>query len=140
MCCFWACSITCDIHCLALDRVVKKVRGQAGVPDHAAGFVGDAREWKSNYHFWDKSIFEEEDFPRMYFIEREYANDPTNWFVPNRSAAEASLRSAGLEIVDHPEAETWVCVPAQCAAGGKVHRGYGIGGNIVSGRAEENQF
>ncbi|MEO8724923.1 MAG: TIGR04290 family methyltransferase [Acidobacteriaceae bacterium] len=103
---------------LALDRVVKKVRGKLVFQTMLRGSE-DAREWKQNYHFWDKSIFQEEDFPRMYFIEREYSNDPTNWFIPNRAAAEACLRSTGLEIVQHPEAETWVCVPKEVRRDGR---------------------
>ena len=47
----------------------------------------------------------------MYFVEHSYANDPTNWWIPNRAAAEAMLRSSGLEIMDHPESETWICAP-----------------------------
>jgi tRNA (mo5U34)-methyltransferase len=103
---------------LALDKVVKKVGGKLVFQTMLRG--SDAvREWNQNYHFWDKTIFETEDFPRMYFIEREYSNDPTNWFIPNRAAAEASLRSAGLKIIDHPESETWVCVPDQVQRDGR---------------------
>lgn len=103
---------------LALDRVVKKVGGKLIFQTMLRGSE-DAREWEQNYQFWDKSIFHEEDFPRMYFIEREYSDDPTNWFIPNRGAAEASLRSAGLEIVQHPETETWVCVPKAVERNGR---------------------
>jgi tRNA (mo5U34)-methyltransferase len=71
----------------------------------------DVKAWEKNYHFWNKEIFADPAFPCMYFVEQRYADDPTNWFIPNRAAAEASLRSAGLEIVEHPEPETWVCVP-----------------------------
>lgn len=95
---------------LALDRVVKKVGSKLIFQTMLRGSE-NLSEWQDNYPFWDKDIFADENFPRMYFIEKEYSNDPTNWFIPNRAAAEASLRSAGLEIVDHPEAETWVCVP-----------------------------
>jgi tRNA (mo5U34)-methyltransferase len=56
----------------------------------------------------------------MYFIEHKYANDPTNWWVPNRAAAEAMLRSAGMEIVSHPELETWICVPGETTRGGQT--------------------
>jgi tRNA (mo5U34)-methyltransferase len=48
-------------------------------------------------------------FPHMSFIEHRYAGDPTNWWIPNRACAEAMLRSAGFEIVDHPEAEVFIC-------------------------------
>src|SRR5438552_3800904 len=69
------------------------------------------RELAKNYHFWNKGIFSDASFPCMYFIEHRYADDPTNWWIPNRAAAEAMLRSSGLEIVAHPEPETWLCVP-----------------------------
>ncbi|HKH32723.1 MAG TPA: TIGR04290 family methyltransferase, partial [Beijerinckiaceae bacterium] len=45
----------------------------------------------------------------LHFIERRYADDPTNWWVPNRACAEAMLRSAGFEILNHPEDEVYVC-------------------------------
>jgi tRNA (mo5U34)-methyltransferase len=47
----------------------------------------------------------------MYFIEKSYSHDPTNWWIPNRAAVEAMLRSSGLEIEAHPEPETWICRP-----------------------------
>jgi len=63
----------------------------------------------TNYEFWDTAIFEREDFPKMHFIENRYANDPTNWWIPNRSCMEAMLRSAGFEIAEHPEQEVYIC-------------------------------
>jgi tRNA (mo5U34)-methyltransferase len=66
----------------------------------------DARE---DYHFWETEMFDQANFPRMYFIEKQYAADPTNWWIPNRSCVEAMLRSSGFEIVDHPEDEVFVC-------------------------------
>lgn len=94
----------------ALDRVIKKV-GKTLVFQTMVRGSEQVKEVESNYHFWNKDIFADPDFPQMYFIEHKYANDPTNWWIPNRSAAEAMLRSSGLEIVDHPEAETWICEP-----------------------------
>ena len=46
--------------------------------------------------FWQTDIFERDDFPRMYFIEKKYAGDPTNWWIPNRACTEAMLRSAAV--------------------------------------------
>jgi tRNA (mo5U34)-methyltransferase len=94
----------------ALDKVVKKVGGKLVFQTMIRGSE-TARQWDKNYHFWNKELFDDRDFPRMFFIENEYANDPTNWWTPNRGAAEAMLRSSGLSIVEHPEPETWVCVP-----------------------------
>ena len=102
----------------ALDKVVKKVSGKLIFQTMIRGSMQE-RAWEKNYEFWNKKIFEDPDFPCMYFIEHRYANDPTNWFVPNRGAVEASLRSAGLELLEHPEDETWVCAPRNVMREGK---------------------
>ena len=47
--------------------------------------------------------------PKMHFIEHRFAKDPTNWWIPNRACVEAMLRSAGFEILDHPEQEVYIC-------------------------------
>lgn len=62
-----------------------------------------------DYPFAETAIFEKPGYPRLHFIEQRYSADPTNWWVPNRACSEAMLRSAGFEIVDHPEAEVYVC-------------------------------
>jgi tRNA (mo5U34)-methyltransferase len=63
----------------------------------------------SDFPFWESERFENEKFPRMYFVEKRYANDPTNWWIPNRACFEAMLRSAGFEILEHPEDEVFIC-------------------------------
>jgi tRNA (mo5U34)-methyltransferase len=77
------------------------------------------RTWETDYHFWNKEVFDNADFPRMFFIENSYANDPTNWWIPNGAASAAMLRSSGLEIVAHPEPETWICVPRKVMRNGQ---------------------
>jgi tRNA (mo5U34)-methyltransferase len=62
-----------------------------------------------DYGFWDTDVFDRPSFPKMFFIEKRYAGDPTNWWIPNRAGVEAMLRSAGFEIVGHPEQEVFVC-------------------------------
>lgn len=62
-----------------------------------------------DYPFAETGLFEQPDFPRLAFIERKYAGDPTNWWVPNRACSEAVLRSAGFEILTHPEEEVFLC-------------------------------
>ncbi len=102
----------------ALDKVVKKVRGKLLFQTMIRGSE-NVREWETNYHFWNKEIFEAPEWPRMYFVENSYSNDYTNWWIPNRAAAEGMLRSSGLEILDHPEAETWICKPNEESLSGK---------------------
>jgi tRNA (mo5U34)-methyltransferase len=63
----------------------------------------------ADYHFWETDHFEQPGYPKMYFIEHKYADDPTNWWVPNRACVEAMLRSAGFAISAHPEDEVYIC-------------------------------
>jgi tRNA (mo5U34)-methyltransferase len=98
----------------ALDKVIKKVKekGTLVFQTMIRGSLSSP-ELAEDYHFWNKQIFSDPDFPCMYFIEKKYAGDPTNWWIPNHGAMEAMLRSSGLEILDHPEQETWICTPAR---------------------------
>jgi tRNA (mo5U34)-methyltransferase len=48
-------------------------------------------------------------WPRMAFIEHEFAGDPSNWWIPNHNACEAMLRSAGLTVRARPEQGTYIC-------------------------------
>lgn len=64
---------------------------------------------RSDYDFRECDHFDRPGYPKLHFIEREYAHDPTNWWVPNAACAEAMLRSAGFEITDHPEEEVYIC-------------------------------
>ena len=62
-----------------------------------------------DYDFAETAIFDRPGFPQMYFIERRYSQDPTNWWIPNQAGMEAMLRSAGFEITAHPEKEVYIC-------------------------------
>lgn len=102
----------------ALDKIIKKVRGKLVFQTMIRGSL-TSPALKEDYNFWNKQIFNDPDFPCMYFIEKKYAGDPTNWWIPNHGAMEAMLRSSGLEIVEHPEPETWICVPVSTRREGK---------------------
>jgi tRNA (mo5U34)-methyltransferase len=67
-----------------------------------------AEDYRFDYTTED-GAFDEEGYPRMSFIEHKYAGDPTNWWVPNASGSMAMLRSAGYEILHHPEKEVFLC-------------------------------
>jgi tRNA (mo5U34)-methyltransferase len=69
----------------------------------------DVPELQKDYHFWETDIFEESDFPKMFFVENSYSGDWTNWWIPNRACMEAMLRSAGFDIEAHPEPEVYIC-------------------------------
>jgi tRNA (mo5U34)-methyltransferase len=64
---------------------------------------------ETNYDFWNVDLFDRPAFPRLHFVERRYADDPTNWWIPNRACVEAILRSSGFQMIDHPESEVYLC-------------------------------
>jgi tRNA (mo5U34)-methyltransferase len=66
-------------------------------------------EVDKDYDFWTTDHFERAEYPKLHFIEHRYADDPTNWWIPNRSCAEGMLRSAGFVIAAHPEPEVYLC-------------------------------
>jgi len=49
--------------------------------------------------------FDDPGYPKMHFIEREYAHDWTNWWAPNKAGSQAMLRAAGFTIEAQPEDE-----------------------------------
>jgi tRNA (mo5U34)-methyltransferase len=74
---------------------------------------------EENYDFWTTEQFDRPTFPKLHFIEHSFAGDPTNWWVPNRACVEAMLRSAGFVIIDHPEAEVYLCRRKGAPSGGR---------------------
>ena len=61
-----------------------------------------------DYDFWDMDHFDATGYPKLHFIEHSYSHDHTNWWAPNHAASAAMLRSAGFEIVSHPEEEIFI--------------------------------
>jgi tRNA (mo5U34)-methyltransferase len=113
----------------ALDKIITKVRGKLVFQTMIRG-AHVTPALRDDYHFWNREIFESPGFPSMYFIENKYAGDPTNWWIPNHSGMEAMLRSSGLEIESHPEAETWVCRPARVKKDGKYILEHELAGTL----------
>ncbi|MBZ9856037.1 TIGR04290 family methyltransferase [Mesorhizobium sp. CA13] len=103
---------------LALDLIREHVAGELMIFQSMQRGSKDLPALEQDYHFWTHDLFDEPDFPKLHFIEHRYADDPTNWWIPNRACTEAMLRSAGFEIFLHPEQEVYFCRPAGDPAGG----------------------
>lgn len=67
---------------------------------------------EEDYPFCETAVFDRPCYPRLSFVERRYAGDDTNWWIPNRACTAAMLRSAGFAIESNPEEEVFVCRPA----------------------------
>jgi tRNA (mo5U34)-methyltransferase len=94
---------------LALDLLYESVVKDMLIFQSMQRGVDEIEPLQSDYNFSETGIFERPGFPQMYFIEDRYSQDPTNWWIPNRAGMEAMLRSAGFEIIDHPEKEVYIC-------------------------------
>jgi tRNA (mo5U34)-methyltransferase len=94
---------------LALDLIRRHVTKDLFVFQSMQRGSNEVASLEDDYEFWDEDIFEKPEFPRLFFIEKKYSGDPTNWWVPNRACSEAMLRSAGFSIAANPEAEVYVC-------------------------------
>jgi tRNA (mo5U34)-methyltransferase len=95
------------------DTVVKDMMVFQSMQRGSSNVVGVA----DDYPFWDHAVFQRDGYPLMYFVEKKYAEDPTNWWIPNRACVEAMLRSSGFRIVDHPEDEVYICRKENVYAG-----------------------
>ena len=94
---------------LALDLIHEHVVKDLFVFQSMQRGSPDVLPLEDDYHFWEQSIFDDPAFPRMFFIEKKYAGDPTNWWIPSCACVEALLRSAGFTVLSHPEQEVFIC-------------------------------
>ncbi len=93
---------------LALDLLRRHVVRDMLVVQSMLRGSCDVEPVEPDYPISETGVFEHPTFPQMYFVEKKYSHDPTNWWIPNRAGLEAMLRSAGFEIVAHPEPEVFV--------------------------------
>ncbi len=64
-----------------------------------------------NVGIYERNVMREPGWPKMAFIEKRLAGDPTNWWAPNHSAVEAILRSSGFQVVNRIAHEIYLCRP-----------------------------
>ena len=94
---------------LALDLIREHVAGDMLIFQSMQRGSFQLLELEKDYPFEEKEMFWDSGFPKLHFIEREYAHDWTNWWVPNRACAEAMLRAAGFTIETRAEDEVYIC-------------------------------
>jgi tRNA (mo5U34)-methyltransferase len=75
----------------------------------------DLSDVPANHPFHKPGTFDPPDYfndpgyPKLHFIEREFADDWTNWWAPNRAASEAMLRAAGFTVEAQPDHDVYLC-------------------------------
>jgi tRNA (mo5U34)-methyltransferase len=94
---------------LALDLIHEHVAGDLLIFQSMQRGSKQLMEVEEDYDFNEAEPFFESAWPKLHFIEREYAHDWTNWWVPNRACAEAMLRASGFAIEVRAEDEVYIC-------------------------------
>lgn len=95
---------------LGLDLVSQKVRRL--MVFQTLSMPGEAvREVTQVAHLNDRDALLDPGWPKMAFLEHDFAGDHTNWWAPNRSGVEAMPRSSGMQITGRPENEIYLCTP-----------------------------
>jgi tRNA (mo5U34)-methyltransferase len=102
---------------LALDLIREHVAGDLLLFQSMQRGSKQLMDVAEDYPFEETEIFRESAWPKAYFIEKEYAHDWTNWWVPNRACAEAMLRAAGFRIETRAEDEVYICRRAEMPYG-----------------------
>ncbi|MRX51903.1 TIGR04290 family methyltransferase [Paracoccus sp. S-4012] len=102
---------------LALDLIREHVAGDMMLFQSLTRGPQAVADLAPDYAFEDDAHFARPDHPRMGFVEREWAHDWTNWWVPNRAGVEAMLRASGFAVETGPVDEVYLCraVPAPYA-------------------------
>jgi tRNA (mo5U34)-methyltransferase len=67
---------------------------------------------RTDYDIEQREQFLNPSWPKMAFVEKQFAGDPTNWWIPNRAAVEAMLRSSGMQIQNKFRHEIYLCTPS----------------------------
>lgn len=94
---------------LALDLIHEHVAGDLLVFQSMQRGSRHVLPVDQDYEFNATEHFFESGYPKLHFIEQEYAHDWSNWWVPNRACVEAMLRASGFAIDARVEEEVYVC-------------------------------
>ena len=99
---------------LVLDRLAEMTKKRMFFHSHIIGTNGRTYADQVNYvRGTDDALIDDPNFPRMMFIENLYNSDPTMWWIPNHSALEPLLRSAGMKVVARPHSQLVVADPEE---------------------------
>jgi len=97
---------------IVLDRLAEMTRERMYFQSHVVGEEERTIDVREDYQPGeDDPVLRDPAFPRMAFIEHLYNSDPTNWWIPNPTALEPLLRSAGMKVIARPHTQVMVAEP-----------------------------
>jgi tRNA (mo5U34)-methyltransferase len=99
---------------IVLDRLAEMTRDRMYFQSHIVGETREGHDFQARPDYapgTDDPILSDPAFPRMAFVENLYNSDPTNWWIPNPTALEPLLRSAGMKVIARPHEQVLVAEP-----------------------------
>jgi tRNA (mo5U34)-methyltransferase len=100
---------------LGLDVVAEKVRRMMVFQTLTAPGTEVHPDTARDRDVLDRADFAAPGWPKLSFIEHEFAGDRTNWWAPNHAGVEAMLRSSGMRVTARPGHEIYLCEPDPAA-------------------------
>src|SRR3954462_7332970 len=70
---------------LALDLIHEHVARDLLLFQSMQRGSAEMERLERDYDFWNVELFDRPAFPKLHFVEKRYAHDPTNWWIPNRA-------------------------------------------------------
>ncbi|MBP1804915.1 TIGR04290 family methyltransferase [Rubellimicrobium aerolatum] len=98
---------------LALDLIREHVAGDLLIFQSLLRGTEEVLEVPEEMPFSEEAVFERVGYPALYFIEKSYSEDWTNWWAPNRAGVEAMLRAAGFAIETRASEDVYICRRAE---------------------------
>jgi tRNA (mo5U34)-methyltransferase len=63
-----------------------------------------------DYPMSETAVFDKPEYPKLYFVEKSFNGDVSNWWMATRSCLKAMLRVAGFKVIqDTNNTEVFVC-------------------------------
>lgn len=118
---------------LALDLIREHVAGDMLLFQSLTRGSRRLAPVKPDYDFDEPDDFDRAGYPKLHFVEHQFAHDWTNWWIPNRAGTEALLRSAGFAIEAGPADEVYLCRVADIPY---RNWGPGVGAVYPAGKAD----
>jgi tRNA (mo5U34)-methyltransferase len=93
----------------ALEKIAEVCRETLYFQSVVRGSTGDF-EPKADYDIRESAIFDEPAYPKLFFIERSFNADVSNWWFATRSCLTAMLRVAGFPTIQPTgDPEIFIC-------------------------------
>jgi tRNA (mo5U34)-methyltransferase len=93
----------------ALEKIANVCKNTMYFQSMVRGPLGDF-EPQDDYSGSEASIFDLPEYPKLYFIEKSFNGDVSNWWFASQSCLKAMLRTVGFrEIIPTESSDTFIC-------------------------------